>query len=364
MAIPHNIVTDLRRYQVVTDLHLPFLVLAWGRVTDLTTGRAPLTGIVATTDLPHSVVRVFEDGFWCVAGVPERCFEDLTIANSFIVALTLGGYTDETVMVNVSTNPVWPVDAGTQPLRPLPVRLQGRVIAKLTGLPAANGRVITVDPVGPPLAPRPFLLRSTLKQDHTTAASIQGITLTALAFVPTRVLDQDSQPGSAMFVINDRTGLVAGQVVRFQDDRSGEYGRIASISTVPVNPALPGEVILEAPMSKSFPRTTPLDVFTAGANVGPSRILQRAASAGEGVLQINDYPSGDVLRLIEAGLFPEFHAPGALTDADGYFAIDGIARIARMFVGVEALGFASPAKAELRIMDYKQAVNLMDFRLV
>ena len=35
MAITHDIVTDLRRYQVVTDLHLSFLVLAWGRVTDL-----------------------------------------------------------------------------------------------------------------------------------------------------------------------------------------------------------------------------------------------------------------------------------------------------------------------------------------
>lgn len=364
MAIPHEVVTDLRRYQVVTDLHLRFFVLAWGRVTDLTTGKAPRALINAATLLPHSLVRVFDDGFWCVAGVPERCFEDLTVANSFTVSLALGGYTSETVTVNVPANSLWPVDAGPQPLRPFPVRLQGRVVAKLTGLPVANGGVLAVDPLGPPLAPRPFLLRSLLKQDHTAAAAIRGVTLTPVVLAPPRDLDQDSLAGSAVIVLNSRVGLSPGQVIRFRDEGSGEYGRIASVSTVPANPALPGGVTLETSARKSFSRKTSIDVFTAGAAIGPSRAIQQPASAGEGLLQLNNYPSGDVLRLTEAGLFPEFHAPGALTDAQGYFAIDGVAAVDRTYVGVKALGFASPPKAELWIVDYAQAVNVMDFRLV
>ena len=365
MTIPHEVVTDVRRYQVVTDLHLTLFVLAWGRVTDLTTAKAPRAPFTATTALPHSVVKVFEDGFWCVAGVPERCFEDLTVANSFAVDLASGGYSGAAVTVNIPANPLWSVDAGTQPLSPFPVRLQGRVVRKLNGLPVINGKVIAVDPIGPALAPRPFALRSLLKQNHAAGAAIQGVALNPVALAPARKLGLNSQLGSAVITVNNRTSLAIGQIIRFRDEASGEYGRIASVSALPANLALPGEVTLETPVRKSFPRTTAIDVFAAGAAVGPSMTLQQPASGGEGVLQLNGYPSGDVLRLTEAGLVPEFHAPGALTDAQGYFAIDGVARVNRIFLGVEAAGFTSPPnQAALWVVDYSQAVNVMDFRLV
>jgi hypothetical protein len=363
MSLTKQIDTEARRYVVTTDLHLRYFVLAWGRVTDSITGKTPVVRVSAATTLPHSTAAVFDHGFWCVAGEPERCFEDLTVVNTFTVDLSIAGYTGATVTVAVPANAVWPVDTGTVAVSPFPVRVQGRVLAKLTGLPVASGRVIAVDPTGPPPSPKPFLLRSPLKQNHKATATIQGVSLTPVALAPSRNLDQDSQFGSNVIVVNDRTGFAANQIVLFRDEASGEYGRIASVSPTPANPALPGEVFLETPVRKSFPRTTSISVFTAGAPVGPVRNVQAAAQVGDGVLKINNYPSGAVLQLSEGGLFPEFHAPGGLTDADGYYAIDGVANVERAFMGVEATGFPSPPEAKTFVVNYAQAVNWMDFRL-
>jgi hypothetical protein len=364
MTITKQVDTDARRYTVATDTHLLYFVLAWGRVTDSVTVKAPRTRPTVSTTLPHATVSVFDDGFWCVAGVPERCFEDLTVANSFTVEISLDRYTGATVTVNVPPNPVWPVVTGSAALRPFPVRLQGRVMAKLTGLPVANGKVIAVDPTGPPPVPRPFLLRSPMKQDHTAAATIQGVTLTPVALAPpAKSLDQDSMLGSSVIVVNDRTGLGAGQIVRFLDESTGEYGRIASVSPLPAPLTLPGQVFLETAVQKGFPRTTALQIFNPTGSIGPLRNVQAAARTGDGVLKIDDYPSGDVLELIDGGLFHEFHAAGGLTSGDGYYAIDGIAGIERVSVGVDATGFPSPPVPNLFLVDYTQAVNVMDFRL-
>src|SRR5262245_28946769 len=106
MALTKQVDTEDRRYQVVTDLHLRYFVLVWGRVTDATSGKPPRARVNVSTDLPHSTVSAFDDGFWCVAGEPERCFEDLTVANSFTVVLALPGYVGATITVNVPANPV------------------------------------------------------------------------------------------------------------------------------------------------------------------------------------------------------------------------------------------------------------------
>lgn len=364
MASPHEVVTELRRYQVVTDNRQTYNVFAWGQLTDQSTGIALRTGATVVAGLDHCNVRVFDDGFWCVAGDPGRCFEDLTVPNAFDVELSVAGYLDAKIAVNVPANPVWPVNAGSQPMRPVPVRLQGCVTAKLTGLPVAGGNVLAVDPPGPPPAIRPFLLRSPLKQDHTVAATVRGVNLLAVVLAPARELAQDAGAGSKQITVNARTGLVAGQVLQFRDIRSGEYARILTVSTVPANPALPGIVELEAPLQKGFARTSAINVFTAGVAVGPARNVLQPARTGEGLLEINDYPSGDVVHIAEAGLFDEFHAPGAITDAQGYYALDGIVPVDRISVGVEALGFASPPKPQLWTVNYSQAVNVLDFRLI
>jgi hypothetical protein len=365
MGTPHEVITDQRRYLVITDTHLFFRVLAWGRVIG-PTGAALVRKLDVRTDLRNAFVRSFDDGSWCVAGDPSRSFEDLTVVNTFVVELSVAGYRSQSVTVTVPVNPVWPIVAGTQGLRPLPVRLQGRVIAKTTGLPVAGGRVITVDPpVGPPPVDRPFLLRSCLKQNHTAAASVRGVTLTPVALPPpARVLDKEVARGSTVIVANNRSGLAAPQVIQFRDDRSGEYARIASVSPVPANMSLPGEVMLESALGRSFPATTPLSVFTTGAGIGPARAVTQPADSGIGILLIADYPSGDVIRITEAGQFDEFHNPGALTDADGYYALDRVGDVVQMHLGVEATGFASPPKPELWVVNYDQAVNVMDFRLV
>ncbi len=101
MGIPHEVIAEGRRYKVITDTHLLFRVLAWGRVADALTGNAPGRPIVDVADLKNITVRVFEDGFWCVAGNPGRTFEDLSVANTFIVALSIAGYRSETVSVTI-----------------------------------------------------------------------------------------------------------------------------------------------------------------------------------------------------------------------------------------------------------------------
>lgn len=357
MAIPHEVVTEARRYQVVRDVWQKFHVLAWGRVAGVPARSAVVS---VSTPLPYAVGRSFDDGFWCVAGDPSRSFDDLTVANTFGIELSVTGYRDVSVTVNVPPNPVWPMSAGTQRPRPLPVRVQGRVTAKLTGAPVAVGVVQAVDPpVGPPPAARPFVLRSLLRQDHTATAQIQGVTLTPVALAPARELAADAWAGATEVTVNNRAGLAPGQVIRFHDAAPGEYGRISSV--IPL--AAPGIVTLETALQKGFHRTIGLQFFTAGGAIGPLRNVLAPALRTEGLLQIDDVPQGDLLVLTDAGLFDEFHGRGALTDAQGYFALDGISPVDRLWLGVAAAGFASPPEPNLWIVDYGQTVNIFDFRL-
>ncbi len=224
-----------------------------------------------------------------------------------------------------------------------------------------------MDPVvGPPPAPRPFPLRSYLKQTHTAAASVQGVALTPVILAPpARMLEQEAVRGAAVIIVNSRIGLAATQIVQFRDSRSGEYARILSVSPVPANLALPGEVTLETAMGRSFPAKTPISLFVAGASIGASQAVMQRADSGNGILLMANYPAGDVIRVSEVGLLDEFHGSGALTDADGYYALDAIGDVSTVHVGVEATGFAYPPnRPEPWVVNYNQAINAMDFRLI
>ncbi len=59
----------------------------------------------------------------------------------------------------------------------------------------------------------------------------------------------------------------------------------------------------------------------------------------------------------------EYHALGALTDAEGFYRLDGIGRVRTVHLDAGATGFAALSEPVSWTINYGQPVNVVNFRL-
>lgn len=342
-----------RAYEIVDDRIAVFQALLIGTTAD-EQGTAP-TFFTVSADDPTLLCSAHGGGAVCLAGDPDVALADHTVPHTIAITIDAPGFRTQTQSVTVPANPVFPITLPSIALRRDPIRVQGRVVALDTGAAVANAAVVMLD-TAVPLPRHAVLLDSPLWADHAAAVGLQGQALTPVASpVPIKKLAADADAGATTLILDDRQGLGGGQVLRI--GAPGAYG-FAEIATLA---AQPGGVTLASPLARSARTGDAAAPFALGGSMGPAAKFFDAGFAGEGIVMLDAVPAGDVIVITDPPGVREYHQLGTVSDAEGYYALNGITRLAVLPLQASAGGFVT-AKTSWSV-DWSRTPNLLDWRL-
>jgi hypothetical protein len=173
-------------------------------------------------------------------------------------------------------------------MRPLPVRLQGRVVKVKAGnrTPIAAATISSKDTTV-------LLLRSPLYFDHLSGRNINGFTIT---LGPGTKLATPVLGGSSTIFVTNNAGL-AGQTVQIGADPLAELVTVQTIG-----PAA-GQANLQNSLNSSFPAGAPVQPVTAFNPAGAATNLIRDSNAGDGLLVVSPGlvpPVPPVVQIVDA----------------------------------------------------------------
>ena len=298
-----------------------------------------------------------------LAGYPERVFPDLNNTDHAVeLTISAPGYRGATQTVNIPHQSSLPIIAPPVELRRVPVRLQGRVVADTDErLPIPGAKIIAVG--GPGASAPVAFLRAPLRFDHPSGVSVRECTFTVTGSAKTLLVE--AAAGGRALNLGNRAGLAVDALLRVGPETSAEYALIESMEPLPADLNQPGKVTLRGALSRSFPALTEVRLVTATAVAGgESRILDEDAQAGDGLIILDaflDVEGVEVADPVAARV--EYHALGAVTDADGFYRLDGIGRVRAVDLDASAAGFQPLADPAPITINYEQPVNVVNFRL-
>jgi hypothetical protein len=352
-----------RNYTVVADVQTFYRALITGVVRDEITNepiRVPLSVGVNVEGLD---VRILGDGMFGIAGYLERVFPDLSNTDHTVeLTISAPGYRAANETVNIPYNSSLPIIAPPVQLRRLPVRLQGRVVedtAQRLPIPGARIKAVNGVSASAPIA----LLRSPLHFDHASGTSIRECNLAVTGTAKT--LLAGAALGGQVLSLSNRAGLAVDALLRLGSDVSGEYALIESLEPLPADLNQPGKVTLRSALRRSFPAQTEVRQITHTIPMGGEvRSLDLAAQAGDGLLILSAFLDVDGVEVLDTvASRVEYHALGAVTDAEGFFRLDGIGRVRAVDLDASAVGFQPLAAPAPLTINYEQPVNVVNFRL-
>lgn len=332
-----QISTGDRLYTVVHDLTTTFELLLVVRVEDALTGELVPNPIAIGPDRSALLVKSEASGYVVIAADVDLAFPRLAVdAYDFEVRIRALGYREVALPVHLPAATSLPMPAVTVTLRRVPVRVQGRVVrAAGDHDPIAGARVtIQADDV--------LALHTPLSHDHLAGAAVRACALNPAGAI--KQLTAAVAAGETRLPLSDRLALAPGDVLRLGPPHRLELALIDSLAPDPPNPALPGEVTLRTPLRRTLPAGAEVEEVTPAPGAAATT-LARAVQTGEGVLALAAPLAADSVRL-EAAASPdvEYHVIGALTDAEGYYRLDGIGITAATFVA-SAPGFVDLPRA-------------------
>lgn len=122
----------------------------------------------------------------------------------------------------------------------------------------------------------------------------------------------------------------------------------------PAPPLTEYVVALRSPLS--FDHASGVSALDA---TGTIMNLARKADAGDGVIFLTGEPSGTTIEILDPS--GEIRNLGALTDAAGYYRLNGIGRVKTMQLEASTSSVTSPTVPWT--INYQQAINIVDFQL-
>ncbi len=133
-------------------------------------------------------------------------------------------------------------------------------------------------------------------------------------------------------------------------------------STATVAGTAGGVITLNAPLNRSYAAGTATTVqYVTATTTGPVAHLLTDANAGDGVLVADQLLQVATVVVDDGTAQAEYHEMGALTDANGYYAVDGVGRVAELFLRPNP---GTPGLAVVPwFVEYEQAVNVVNFRI-
>lgn len=343
MTTPVTIATEHWIYSAVPDTSILTTAFVTGRVIDEVTEQ-PLDFATLRADRPSVHTRVAQGGYFAASGSAGRLFPDLaTTAYALELTFRAERHRELVVPVPIPIGTLFPIKHADVRLRPLPVRLEGRVVreSNRTGI---VGATITIQ--SPANA---ILLRTVAHTDHPLGVSVIPRTLNVGAAF---TVDGGVRGGETSVKLKPNVaGLAAGSILRFT--RTSEYVVVDTVDG-PAN-----RVTLRYPITHSYADLEPADEFTVmpgGAPVATSRSID----AGDGVLVLGAVMSATAVEISD-GPRTEFHETDRVSGTDGFFAAAGIAGVANLTLRASALGFQ--ALDVDWIIDYSRPVAALSFRL-
>ena len=315
-------------YTVVDAATTAYQAIITGLVTDEIFGAFAEPGFTVTVISDPLGSKALAKGMYAITGSLDRWFPQRTAADYVVhYQLSCPGFQSVVMKVPINSASSFPVVAGQCAMRRLPVRVQGRVVDSVSRSPIANAVILSVDDPMSPMAPHTTALRGQLYFAHIAGASVQEVSINSTA---STTLNVSAAGGDSVLHLFMRSGLSAGSLIRLS--RSGgmrtEYCFVDHLGPGAVNG--PGDVFLRHPLNMTFQAAgTAVDVVTA-VPAAASGSLLAAADAGDGVLLASRLFNSTVS--IDGGNpLAEIVDVGALSDADGYYVLNGIGRLARSF---------------------------------
>ncbi|MFQ5813113.1 MAG: hypothetical protein ACE5I2_07985 [Anaerolineae bacterium] len=178
MAVAHQIQVRNRTYTVVDDLTVVYQALITGMVRDEITEAPPRTKFTVQVEREDLYPKTLDGGLFCIAGHSEQAFPDLSSTSYTVdLVITADGYRQATLSVNVPQNASFPINVSAHvQLRPLPIRIQGRVVENTTGRnPISGAKILIVDDPSPPgpLTEHVVALRTPLHFEHAGGVAVR-----------------------------------------------------------------------------------------------------------------------------------------------------------------------------------------------
>ena len=346
MANIYQVDTGQQMVTVVDDLTTQYRVLVSGRVLSAVFG-LPLPQFSVTAVWPGLFVKTLPDGFFCLAGVENLLFPVYPV--TFDVAIAAPFHRPVIRSVTIAGSSDWPITLPDVTLQNNPVRLQGRVTLDDPDHTPVAGATVTIDDTAV------LTLRTPLHFDHPAGTPIQPVTLTPIGI--SKTLTAPAGQLSNTITLNNRTGLAPGNVLRLGAADRTEYAVIAAIVG---NPAVAGDVVLTAVLQRSLPRAATAERITVGAPGAAVNLLDDVL-VGEGVLRLAGTMTAVAIQISDAApARREFHSLNALSDARGYYRLDGLSRLAA--ITLRAADGPNTDNQDWTV-NYRQPVNAIDFRL-
>jgi hypothetical protein len=247
-----------------------------------------------------------------------------------------------------------PVTAAGVDLRPFPVRLEGRVTrSTLNPAPVADAIVRIANRQGQALVS----LRTPVHEPHPQGTEVRPITVADNG--TERRLAAPAESDARTVVLDDVSGLT-GRVVAFDWRRELEFARVETVD------AASSTAALSAPLTRAYRRDTRLKQFTVSPGTPPSRSLDRDADAGDGLLVLDGPLDADTAAVQignPAAPEVEFAAVGALSDADGFYALDGIGGVETVDLHARATVVSPDGPRFPRTLEYGRRTNVVNLRL-
>ncbi len=389
-----NVVVGNQSYVFSPDDPVPplgdrYWALLKVRVLDELIGRPPRGDMSIETDYPGLIPRVAADGLLGLVGRPRQAFPALNPldpgARTYDVRFTVRGtgYLPRRDVVTFQLIPDFP-NAFTPThidleLHREPIMILGRTVEAvgntnnpLPGMTVSiTGIWLTVPPANvappPPDPPRLLSLRPPLYLPRTTATGA----LRQRELVP--VIGQDKQllenvaEGDTLLQLSDGVNLNPGDIVAIDavDPDRSEFLTILSIAPSTTPTSVSG-ITLTHPLGQEHRRDVVVRRMLPQAP-GFNNLLTRDAQSGDICVFLNSMTNLAAANVVEVsgalGDPVEFHRISRFTsisDADGYFSLPLLSRVAQLEVQVDD-GGVHPTQTRILIPNYEDRENRVDF---
>ncbi|MEW5868212.1 MAG: hypothetical protein AB1894_02980 [Chloroflexota bacterium] len=354
----YSVETNNRTYWVVDDIRSIYQALITGAVTDEATGKPLTRNFRLECDHPRLKPNTSRDGLFALTGVRQLVFPDSAQAYTVPARFSADGFRPEMFQFDVPVNPVFPLAASQAvALRRLPVTLQGRVVKDVSTADPISEALVTVANLP---GPRQYLLlRTPLYFDHADGQQVNIRSLAPEAL--DRQLIAPVAAGARSIILQQTGGLLAGQVLRLQPaPAAGPATKQEFVQVGALGPAS-NEVTLRSALFHRWEVGSEVKRVNVGAPSGIANLVGKAL-AGEGILVLTANLSGAGIEITDPqpGRV-EYHAVGALSGLDGYYAASGLGRGAFFQLKAGKTGFTG--QTTIWTLDHAQAVNEVNFRL-
>jgi hypothetical protein len=351
-------------YRIVDDGTWTAQAVGVARMVDELSDAPP--HISVDVDWPNLWATTPGGGVFCIAGNVALAFPDLaTTAYDVPVVVHAEGCSDVALIVHIPAAAAFPLAIAAPALRRDTMRVRGRVVGRAgSGAPIAGARVFAVDETGTPPGPgseHALVLRTPLRfaHDALTPVRVRALAPPGAGYA----VDAAAAPGDDIVMLDTRTALTVGDLLRLGDEATWEFAVIRALPPIPTNPADPGPVQLWGGLLRGAARTTPVRAVPRGAVGGAVAKLQRSAARGDGLLVLDLHLEDATIEVLDADPdHVEYAAVGALSDALGYYRVDGVGRVRTSFFRASHAAFTASPPTPCSL-DLERPETLLDFRL-